>query len=93
MQSSNPYPEPGLNPAGPFEQLAGWLAGATIQVLLGLVIGMIAARLMRGRHLHWSWAAGALAIVLLSRPVFAEFDPDIGSSCAWRCDEGSALTP
>ena len=88
MQSSNPYPEPGLNPAGPFEQLAGWLAGATIQVLLGLVIGMIAARLMRGRHLHWSWAAGALAIVLLSRPVFGSSTLTLGVAALGAATRG-----
>ena len=88
MQSSNPYPEPGLNPAAPFEQLAGWLAGATIQVLLGLVIGMIAARLMRGRHLHWSWAAGALAIVLLARPVFGSSTLTLGVAALGAATRG-----
>jgi type IV secretory pathway TraG/TraD family ATPase VirD4 len=35
--------------------------------MLGLIIGLAAARLMRQRHLHWSWATVALALVLLAR--------------------------
>ena len=70
MQSSNPYPETGPNPAAPLEQLGSWLAGTTAHVLLGLAIGMIAARLIRGGRLHWSWAATALGPIMLARPVF-----------------------
>jgi hypothetical protein len=32
------------------------------------LIGMIAARLMRRRHLHWSWAAPGLALLGLVKP-------------------------
>jgi hypothetical protein len=32
---------------------------------------MVAARLMRGGHLHWSWAAAGLALVLLTQPAIA----------------------
>jgi hypothetical protein len=65
MPAPNPYPAPGSNP---LEQLAHWLMNTTIHVALGLSIGMIAARLMRSRHLHWSWAAAGLALALLARP-------------------------
>ena len=78
MQSSNPYPEPGLNPAAPLEQLARGLAGTTFHVVLGLVIGAIAARLMRGRHLHWSWAAAALGLVMLARPALGSATLTLG---------------
>jgi hypothetical protein len=41
--------------------------GASVHCAVGLVLGVLAARLMRSRHLHWSWAAGALALVAVSR--------------------------
>jgi hypothetical protein len=66
MPSTDPFREPGVDPTLPIEQLAGWLLGAIVHCLLGLAIGLLAARLMRARHLHWSWAAVALAPVVLA---------------------------
>jgi type IV secretion system coupling TraD/TrwB family protein len=60
MPSTNPFRDPGLDPGLPFEQLADWLASAIVQGVLGLIAGLLAARLMRARHLHWSWAAVGL---------------------------------
>jgi type IV secretory pathway TraG/TraD family ATPase VirD4 len=57
----------GLDPLAPIEHLIQWCAGATLHVLLGCLLGLVAARVMRRRHLHWSWAAVALACVLLAR--------------------------
>ena len=70
MPSSNLTPEPGVDPLAPLVQLAHWLLSTTIHVALGLSIGMIAARLMRSRHLHWSWAAAVAALAVLLRPKF-----------------------
>jgi type IV secretory pathway TraG/TraD family ATPase VirD4 len=80
MPTSNPYPypEPGIDPLTPVEQLARWLMGTTLEVALGLAIGLIAARMMRDRHLHWSWAATALALVVLARPAFASATVTLG---------------
>jgi conjugal transfer pilus assembly protein TraD len=75
MPSSNQAPEPGVNPLAPetgvdplapLEQLAHWLLSTTVHVAIGLVLGLLAARVMRGRHLHWSWAAGGLTFVVLA---------------------------
>ena len=49
------------------EQLTGLLASTGAHGVLGLAIGMLAARLMHRWRLHWSWAALALAPVLLLR--------------------------
>src|SRR5271154_7469833 len=68
MLSSNPTPEPGIEPLAPVEQLSRWLFTATIHIVIGLVLGMVAARLLRSRHLHWSWATPALALSVLSHP-------------------------
>jgi hypothetical protein len=50
--------------------MAHWLAGATVALVLGLMVGAVAAHLMRSRHLHWSWAAVGLALVVLGRSAF-----------------------
>ena len=72
MSRPNPFPER-VNPLAPLGELARWLVGTTIDVALGLAIGMIVARLMRVRHLHWSWAVGALVLVVLLRAPLASF--------------------
>jgi len=65
MPSSNPFPERDIDPLAPIEQLLRWLADGVLHSLLGLFVGLVAARLMRARHLHWSWAAAALALIAL----------------------------
>jgi conjugal transfer pilus assembly protein TraD len=68
MPSSNAVPQEGVDPRAVVAQFAHWLLGATTECALGLALGMLAARLMRGRHVHWSWAAGGLALLLVARP-------------------------
>jgi hypothetical protein len=66
MSSTSPFSESGIDPALPIEQLVGWLLEASQHCVLGLAIGLCSARLMRARHLHWSWAAlGLTAAALL----------------------------
>jgi hypothetical protein len=59
--------EPSVNPLEPVEQLLNWLLSTTIHLAIGLAIGLIAARAMRSRHLRWTWAPVALAVVVLAR--------------------------
>lgn len=59
------------DPLAPPEHLVQWLAGATLHVALGVLIGLLAARAMRHWHLHWSWAAGAFTLVLLAHTALA----------------------
>ncbi len=76
MRPSNSAFEPGADPLAPLQGLAHWLLSTTTHVVLGLLIGMLAARLMRSRHLHWSWAAAALAfVVLLGRGLASPTSP------------------
>ena len=70
MSPSKPFPETGADPLMPLAELAQWLLATAGHVALGLMLGMAAARLMRRRHLHWSWAAAALLCTLLVRPPF-----------------------
>ncbi len=74
MLSSEETPDTGVDPLAPVEQVVHWLAGTTWRLSLGLLIGMIAARLMRHRHLHWSWAAiGAVGCVLMRSALASAF--------------------
>ncbi|MGC2373005.1 MAG: helicase HerA-like domain-containing protein [Solirubrobacteraceae bacterium] len=57
-----------LDPLAPIPDLIGWVASTTLHLIVGLALGLLAARLMRGRHLRWTWAASALAFLLLVRP-------------------------
>lgn len=45
------------------------LSGSIAQLVVGLAIGLLGARIMRARHLHWSWSAALLFLVLVMRPV------------------------
>jgi type IV secretory system conjugative DNA transfer VirD4/TraG family protein len=78
MSPTKAGPEPGLNPLTPLEHLAGWLMATTVQVGLALVIGMIAARFMRSRQLHWSWAVASLALLALVRPALGRSTVALG---------------
>ncbi len=71
MSSSNETLNQETDPLAPLEHLVQWLVGATVHVALGVLLGLLAARVMRRWHLHWSWAAGAFALVLLARAAFA----------------------
>jgi type IV secretory pathway TraG/TraD family ATPase VirD4 len=66
---SNEFPENTVDPAAAVDELIHWLLSASLHVALGVALGATAARLMRSRHLHWSWAACALALVALARPL------------------------
>ncbi|MHB8241144.1 MAG: type IV secretory system conjugative DNA transfer family protein, partial [Solirubrobacteraceae bacterium] len=55
--------EPQVDPLAPVDELLHWLTGALLHAGLGVLVGMVLARLMRREHLHWSWAAVGLGLV------------------------------
>ena len=67
MPSSNEVTEQQVDPLTPLQELLHGVTGSLLHLMLGLVLGVIAARVMRREHLHWSWAGISLAIVLLER--------------------------
>ena len=81
----------GLDPLAPLEHLIQWCIGATLHVLLGGLLGLLAARIMRRRHLHWSWAAVALACVLLARASLAGAFVTLAAGRAYRRRSWPAL--
>jgi hypothetical protein len=58
-------------PTAPVDHLLAVLGGSITHLLLGLVLGTLAARVVRRRGMHWSWSAPALAIVVVLRPGLA----------------------
>lgn len=66
MPSSNPHPNGAIDPRAPIEALAHWLLGTAVECLLGLALGVLVARVMRRRNLHWSWVAGGLPLIALA---------------------------
>jgi hypothetical protein len=80
----SPSHETALNgqtdPLVPLEHLVQWLAATTLHVALGVLIGLLAARAMRRWHLHWSWAAGAFALVLLAHTGLAGDTATLGAA-------------
>jgi conjugal transfer pilus assembly protein TraD len=62
--SNSPTPNP-PDQLEPVEQAVHWLLSTTGHVVLGLILAYFTARVLRGRHLHWSWAAcGAVCVML-----------------------------
>jgi hypothetical protein len=78
MPSAKRSPESEVNPPAPAEHLAHWLVQTTMHTVLGLTIGMIAARVLRRRHLHWSWAGVGLAWAALAHALLAGLSTTVG---------------
>jgi type IV secretory pathway TraG/TraD family ATPase VirD4 len=66
MPSQNPFSEPTASPVAPLGDLVHRLLATTSDWMLGLIIGLLLARLLRRQHLHWSWAAVPLLPVLIA---------------------------
>jgi type IV secretory pathway TraG/TraD family ATPase VirD4 len=69
MSPTKPFPETGSDPLAPLAQLGSWFLDTAGHIVLGLLLGMAAARFMRSRHLHWSWAGAVLVITVLAGPL------------------------
>jgi conjugal transfer pilus assembly protein TraD len=70
------------------DQFVHWLSGTAIHCVLGVVLGTLIARAMRTHHLHWSWSAGALALLLVCEPSL----PGQASTLALACLSASVRT-
>jgi Type IV secretion-system coupling protein DNA-binding domain len=65
---SNAFPKEAVDPRATVDEFLHWVLSAGLHLAVGLLLGSLATRAMRSRHLHWTWAPGALAVLLLSRP-------------------------
>jgi Type IV secretion-system coupling protein DNA-binding domain len=66
MPSQSPFSEPVPSPLAPLEDLLHRLLTTSAACMLGLIAGILLARVLRRRHLHWSWAAFLLLPVLIA---------------------------
>ncbi len=64
MPSDVAFPEHQQDPWSAVGVALHWLVHAVLHVGLGVAVGLLAARYMRRRHLHWTWAPAILALVL-----------------------------
>lgn len=72
--------EPPVDPLAPVDQLVQWIAQTAVHVGEGIALGLVAAPVMRHRHLHWSWAAGTFALVLLARGALGPLAPTLATA-------------
>ena len=70
--------EQGINPLAPLEEALQWLGSTTLHVVLGVLLGWCVARLMRSHQLSWTWAAAALPVWLIARPLFGGLGLTLG---------------
>ena len=83
-----PSPEQGINPLAPLEDLLHWLASTTLHVALGVLLGWCVARLMRSHKLSWTWAAAALPVWLIARPLFGSLSLTLGVGALCAASRG-----
>jgi hypothetical protein len=67
---SNAFPEGAVDPQATVDEFLHWVLSASLRCAVGVMLGILAARLLRSKHLHWSWGIGALALVLAARPLY-----------------------
>jgi TraM recognition site of TraD and TraG/Helicase HerA, central domain len=70
VRSSAFTTEPTVDPQVSLAELIGWLTAVTLHVLIGLAAGVLVTRLMRHRHLRWTWAPLALGLLVLAHAIF-----------------------
>ncbi len=62
------FSEGAVDPQATVDELIHWALSTSLHLAAGLVLGALATTAMRSRHLHWTWAAIALALLVLARP-------------------------
>jgi len=79
--------EPSVNPLAPLAELLGWLASTSAHIAIGVLAGFIAARIMRRRHLRWTWAGASFVPLLLAQSKLSGWALalDTATICAALC--------
>ena len=80
MQSSEFISEHPVDPLAPLAELFGWLTSTTFHLAIGVVLGLIVARVMRHRHLHWTWSVSALAFVVVAHSALLGWATTLGTA-------------
>jgi hypothetical protein len=86
---SSPYTTAApINPLAPIAELVGWLGSTTLHMVIGVLLGTIGVRLMRHRHLRWTWAMSVLVFVVLTRSTFAGWDTTLVPAALYAAMRG-----
>jgi len=72
MQRSETKIQHALEPSQPLGHYAHLALEKGVRFALALMAGLLAARALRGRRTHWSWAALVGALVLMVRGPLGE---------------------
>jgi hypothetical protein len=88
MSPTYEAPAGGSDPFAPLGSLAHWIGSTTLHVALGILLGWGVARLMRSRQLSWTWAAAALPVWLIVRPLFGSLGLTVGVAALAAASRG-----
>jgi hypothetical protein len=80
MPASQYTNEASVNPLQPLSELVGWLCSTTVHIAIGIALGLLTVRVMRRRHLRWTWAACALPVALLAHSILAGWASTLGTA-------------
>lgn len=79
-ERSGGWSEPTVDPLAPLEHLIAWMMSTALHVSIGVALGVVAANVMRRCHLRWTWAATALALVVITRQELAGWAATLGTA-------------
>ncbi len=85
--------QPAVNPLKPLADLLGWFASITAHVAIGLLVGATAARLMRHRHLRWTWAGASFVPLLLAQSMLSSWVLAFDTAVVCRCSARTSMAP
>jgi hypothetical protein len=88
MSASQYTNEAPANPLQPLSELVGWLCSTTVHLAIGVALGLFAVRVMRRRHLRWTWAACALPIALFAHSILAGWASTFGTAAVCASARG-----
>jgi type IV secretory pathway TraG/TraD family ATPase VirD4 len=71
MSASQYTNEAPVNPLQPLSELLGWLCSTTVHIAIGVALGLFAVRVMRQRHLRWTWSVCVLPVALFAHSILA----------------------
>jgi len=77
-----------IDPLAPLEHLVGWVASTTTHVLIGLALGLLAARVMRHHHLRWTWSVCAFGVVVLAHSELFGWATTLGTAALCSAKRG-----
>src|ERR1700722_7363075 len=78
MQSPQYANEAAVNPPEPPAELFSWLTSPTLHLAIGVILGLLAARVMRQRHVRWTWSSVAFAVALVAHSVLGSWTSTVG---------------